>query len=522
MYSDNNILLGKSEEREIFLESSMANRHGIISGATGTGKTITLKVLAESFSDAGVPVFFSDVKGDLAGTAFPGEAGGSALERVEKMGLNEKGFSFKGYPVNLWDVYGEGGMPLRTTVSEMGPLLLAKDLGLNDVQSDILSVIFRIADDEGQLLLDTKDLKSMLTYAADNLDRYSSEYGNIPKNSVNAIIRSIAALEAEGGNIFFGEPAISISDLIAVDSNGKGKINILDARQLILHPAMYSTFLLYLLSEFFEVLPEVGDMEKPKMVFFFDEAHLLFDGISSALLQKVEQVVKLIRSKGVGIYFVTQDPSDVPDGIMNQLGNKVQHALRAYTPKEIKAVKQAAETYRENPAFDTLETIQSLGTGAAVVSLLDTKGIPQMAEKIKVLPPSSRMGAITDSEREKLINENLLYTKYKDMIDRESAYETLKKKVEQDAEEATEAAAEAAAQKEEAKRTAAEQKAEIAAAVKAERERVKEEERKKREEEKERERKKKEAERTRKAVTREVGKVASQLGRGLLGNLFKR
>lgn len=423
MFYDGKILIGKSGEEDIYIYPKMANRHGLIAGATGTGKTVTLKVMAESFSDIGVPVFLADVKGDLSGMCTPGVESGSAMERVQKMGLFERGFNFKGFPSNYWDVYAEKGMPLRTTVSEMGPLLLARILDLNDTQTDILTVIFKIADDEGLLLIDTKDLRSMLQFVSEHARDYSRQYGNMSATSIAAIMRAVIALETEGGEGFVGEPALNIRDWLATDYNGKGMIQILDCQKLILHPKMYSTFLLWLMSELYEMLPEVGDLDRPRMVFFFDEAHMLFNSASKALLAKIEQVVKLIRSKGVGIYFITQNPKDIPDGVLAQLGNKVQHALRAYTPADQKGLKAAASSFRENPEFDTYTTLQELGTGEALVSVLDEKGIPTIVKRAKILPPQSYMGMIDDGERDRQINACTLFMKYSDTYDRDSAYE---------------------------------------------------------------------------------------------------
>ena len=423
MFYDGKILIGKSGEEDIYIYPKMANRHGLIAGATGTGKTVTLKVMAESFSDIGVPVFLADVKGDLSGMCSAGVESGSAMERVQKMGLFERGFNFKGFPSNYWDVYAEKGMPLRTTVSEMGPLLLSRILDLNDTQTDILTVIFKIADDEGLLLIDTKDLRSMLQFVSEHSRDYSRQYGNMSPNSIAAIMRAVIALETDGGEGFVGEPALNIRDWLATDYNGKGMIQILDCQKLILHPKMYSTFLLWLMSELYETLPEVGDLDRPRMVFFFDEAHMLFNSASKALLEKIEQVVKLIRSKGVGIYFITQNPKDIPDGVLAQLGNKVQHALRAYTPADQKGLRAAASSFRENPEFDTYTTLQELGTGEALVSVLDEKGIPTIAKRAKILPPQSYMGMIDDGERDRQINACTLFMKYSDTFDRDSAYE---------------------------------------------------------------------------------------------------
>ena len=450
MFYDGKILIGRSGDEDLYIYPKMANRHGLIAGATGTGKTVTLKVMAESFSDIGVPVFLADVKGDLSGMTCPGAAGGSAEERVVKMGLAERGFTFKSYPSNYWDVYGEKGMPLRTTVSEMGPLLLSRILELNDTQADILTVIFKIADDEGLLLIDTKDLRSMLQFVSEHAKEYSRQYGNMSSTSIAAIMRSVIALESEGGDVFIGEPALNIRDFLTTDYNGKGMIQILDCQKLILHPKMYSTFLLWLMSELYETLPEVGDLDRPKMVFFFDEAHMLFNSASKALLEKIEQVVKLIRSKGVGIYFITQNPKDIPDGVLAQLGNKVQHALRAYTPADQKGLKAAASSFRENPEFNTYETLQELGTGEALVSVLDEKGIPTVVQRAKILPPQSYMGMIDENERTRQINASMLFTKYSETYDRDSAYEFFQRLAIEQQEQAEQAALEAQRAKEEA------------------------------------------------------------------------
>lgn len=425
MVKEGKILLGKSGEEEVFIYPKMANRHGMIAGATGTGKTVTLKVMAESFSNLGVPVFLADVKGDIAPLCLKGTDNENVSSRVDEMGLSEAGFEFSSFPVNFWDVYGEKGMPLRTTVSEMGPLLLSRILGLNDTQSDVLTCIFKIADDEGLLLIDTKDLKSMIQYVGEKSKEYSVNYGNIATATLNAITRSIVAIETEGADLFFGEPALNVTDWLCTNSEGKGMIQVLDCQKLIMHPKMYSTFLLWMMSELFEVLPEVGDAEKPKMVFFFDEAHMLFDSAPKVLLEKIEQVVKLIRSKGVGIYFITQNPSDIPDGVLAQLGNKVQHALHAYTPNEQKAVKAAALGFRANPEFDTFTAIQELGTGKALVSVVDEEGVPTVVKKTKICPPQSSMGTMDESTRMSVINNSLLSAKYLNAVDNDSAYEFL-------------------------------------------------------------------------------------------------
>ena len=448
MYQDKKILVGMAGEEKVYIYPKMANRHGMIAGATGTGKTITLKVMAESFSACGVPVFLADVKGDLSGMCRKGTMNSNVQERVEAMGLDKLGYDFDAYPTTYWDVYEEKGLPLRTTVTEMGPLLLSRILDLNQTQTDIMTILFKIADDNDLLLIDTKDLRAMLQYVGENAKELSLQYGNMSKQSLAAIIRAVVALESEGGDKFFGEPALNIADWFGTDCDGRGNIQVLDCQKLIHHPTMYSTFLLWMMSELFETLPEAGDRDKPKMVFFFDEAHMLFDNASKALLEKVAQVVKLIRSKGVGIYFITQNPRDIPDEVLAQLGNKVQHALHAYTPAEQKAAKAAAMSFRENPAFDTYDTLLELGIGEALVSVLDEKGVPTVVQRTTILPPQSQMGPITDAERESEINGSLLYTKYKDYFDRDSAYEFLQRKSVEAAEAAKQAAEEEAAVKE--------------------------------------------------------------------------
>lgn len=425
MYKENEIWVASDGDAKLCIKSKYANRHGLIAGATGTGKTVTLKVMAESFSDAGVPVFLSDIKGDLSGMCKPGEEKESITKRVAELGMGED-FSFKAYPTVFWDIFGKKGLPLRTTISEFGPMLLAKLLDLNQIQTDILNIIFKIADDEGLLLIDLKDLKSMLNYVSENAAGYKAEYGNIAPQSVNAIMRGLVALGDKGGDVFFGEPALDINDWF-VTKDGKGMINVLDATTIINDPGIYATFMLWMLAELFEIMPEVGDLDKPKMVFFFDEAHLLFKDTPKALLQKIEQVVKLIRSKGIGVYFITQNPSDIPDEVLAQLGNKVQHALRAYTPAEQKGIKAAAQSYRANPDFDTAEIITNLGIGEAVVSFIEDDGAPAMVRKAKVLPPQSYLGAIDDMMRAAVISMSDLANKYKDMVDRDSAYEFLQR-----------------------------------------------------------------------------------------------
>ena len=400
----------------------MANRHGLIAGATGTGKTVTLQVLAETFSQAGVPCFMADMKGDLSGISQTGAMSGFIEKRCAEFGITSP--EFGSCPVRFFDVFGEQGHPMRTTVSNMGPQLLARLLELNETQTGILNIVFRIADDRGLLLIDMKDLRSMLDYVAKNAKQYTSTYGNITAQSVGAIQRALLTLENQGAEKFFAEPSFDIYDLLQSEQ-GKGVMNVLAADKLMLNPKLYSTFLLWLLSELYAQLPEVGDMDLPKLVFFFDEAHMLFDETSKALVDKIEQVVRLIRSKGVGVYFITQSPTDIPEDILGQLGNRVQHALRAFTPKDQKAVKTAAETFRENPAFKTAEAIMELGTGEALVSFLDEKGAPSVVERAKILFPLSQIGAVTEGQRGQIINQSRLYGKYDKIVDRESAFEVL-------------------------------------------------------------------------------------------------
>lgn len=574
MYRDGKIWIANTEKEngeQIYILPQMANRHGLVCGATGTGKTVTLKVLAESFSDMGVPVFMADVKGDIASMIRAGEDSEGMQERIRRFGLAEAGFAQRGYPVTLWDLFGKEGIQLRTTITEIGPLLLSRILQLNDLQSDILTIVFKIADDNGLLLIDTKDLKAILNYVDENRNELAAEYGKIAPASLGAITRAVVALELDGGETFFGEPALNIHDWLTRDPEGHGMINILASDSLISNGRLYSTFLLWLLSELFESLPEIGDPDKPRLVFFFDEAHLLFNGASKTLLDKIEQVVKLIRSKGVGVYFCTQNPRDIPDGVLAQLGNKIEHGLRAYTPAEQKSIKAAAESFRENPAFDTIEAIKNLGTGEAVVSFLDEDGTPGMAELAYILPPQSSLGTITDEERAASIRNSLLHSKYAEAEDRDSAFEFLQRRgleiAEQKAQEALdaleakeaemrareEAKQEAARLKEEERQRAAEEKkaAQEAARLEREEERQRAAEEKKaaqeaarleREEERERERKARVAKNAAKSVAgtigREVGKtlggsmgrtgkllggnLGATLGRGIMDTLFKR
>ena len=425
------ILVGKGE-RPVLIRPDMANRHGLVAGATGTGKTVTLQRLAERFSRLGVPVFVADVKGDLAGISQAGGDSDKVAERVAELGLAAaEGFAYAPCPVTCWDLYGEQGHPVRTTISEMGPLLLTRLLELNNVQEGVLNICFRVADDNGLLLLDLKDLRAMLSHVAENAAALKTTFGNVSSASVGAIQRRLLTLENQGGDLLFGEPALDLADLMRRDAAGHGMVNVLAADQLIRSPQLYATFLLWLLSELFEQLPELGDPDRPVLVFFFDEAHLLFDDAPDALLDKVEQVVRLIRSKGVGVYFVTQNPMDVPDSVLGQLGNRVQHALRAYTPRDQKAVRAAAQTFRQSPDLDTEAAITALGVGEALASTLDADGIPGVVERIKVAPPGSRLGPITAAERQALLTASPVAGVYERTLDRDSAYETLKLMAEQ-------------------------------------------------------------------------------------------
>lgn len=447
MYTNDLLWIANTESGDhINILPKMANRHGLVAGATGTGKTVTLKVLAESFSEAGVPVFIADVKGDVSGMMCPGQDSENMQKRIQRFGLAEANFTYKGYPVTIWDLFGKSGIPLRTTVSEVGPLLMSRILELNDLQSDLLTIMFKIADDNNLLLIDTKDLKAMLKFMGENSDELSNEYGKISGASLDVITRSVVALEMNGGDVFFGEPNLDVSDWFTTSDDGRGMIHILDSSSLINNGKLYSTFLLWMMAELFETLPEVGDLEKPKMIFFFDEAHLLFSDTSKALLEKIEQVVKLIRSKGVGIYFCTQNPADIPNGVLSQLGNKIQHALRAFTPAEQKNIKAAADSFRANPDFDSRTVLTELGTGEALVSFLDEKGTPNIVQKGFVLPPQCSMGAATDEERNACVKRNALYDKYAQAVDNISAYETLKDAAEAQAQAAAQAESEAAAQ----------------------------------------------------------------------------
>lgn len=470
MYSDKKIWLAQSD-KNLYLLPGMANRHGLIAGATGTGKTVTMKVLAESFSDMGVPVFLQDIKGDLSGMCKKGNDTEDMRSRVERFGI--EGFELKPYPTRFWDIFGEKGSPVRVTVSQMGPTLFARLLGLTEVQTGVLSIVFRVAEDNELLLVDLKDLRAMLQYVGDNRAEFTTMYGNVSAASVGAIQRALLQFEDEGGEQFFGEPSIDIRDWMRTDRDGRGYINILNAVRLIQSPTVYATFLLWMLTELYDILPEVGDLDQPRMIFFFDEAHLLFDDAPKALVQKVVQTVKLIRSKGVGVYFITQSPSDVPNDVLAQLSNRVQHALRAYTPAEQKAVRAAAKTFRVNPAFDTEDAIMELGVGEALVSFLDEKGIPTVCERAFILPPQSLMGAADEKTVQALIAADEFDLKYRESVDRVSAYEIIKKAEEElAAQQAAEAEA-LAAEKQRLKEEAAAQKAAEKAAAAEEKARLK-------------------------------------------------
>ncbi len=452
------ILVAKKDDKDagLFLLPQMANRHGVITGATGTGKTVSLQRLAEGFSQLGVPVFMADIKGDLTGVTQPGGGNAKVDDRNKLLGITPK---FEQFPATVWDVFGKQGHPLRATVSEMGPLLISRLLQLNDTQEGVLSIAFKYADENGMLLLDLKDLQELMKWVGTNADELTLQYGNVSTASVGAIQRGLLQIDEQGGDLFFGEPAVKLDDFMQ-SVGGKGVLNLLAADQLINAPKLYSTFLLWLLSELFESLPEAGDMEKPKLVFFFDEAHLLFSDAPQALVDKVEQVVRLIRSKGVGVYFVTQNPADIPEKVLAQLGNRIQHALRAYTPQEQKGVKAAASSFRENPKLKTETVITELGVGEVLISTLDEKGVPTMVERAFVVPPVGHLGPITPEQRTALIANSLVAGQYEKVVDRESAYELLKAKADAMAAEAAQVAeAESAA-----KQAAAEEKAERAAA----------------------------------------------------------
>jgi len=509
MFLDNNIYLGLAEGERVYLPLNMANRHGLVAGASGTGKTITMKAMAESFSDAGVPVFLCDAKGDVSGLCAPGQQNEGMEKRIDKFGIRDS-FTYKGYPVTFWDIYQQGGHPVRITVSDMGPDLFSRILGLTPAQEGVLNIIFRIADDKGLKLIDLKDLRAMVSYVDEHKKEFSVEYGNITTQSLGGISRALLPLEDQGGDLFFGEPALDLKDWMRCDENGCGMVNILDCVKLIQNPKLYTSFLLWMLSELFETLPEAGDMDKPKLVFFFDEAHMLFSDAPKALVQKVEQVVKLIRSKGVGIYFVTQSPSDIPDSVLAQLSHRVQHALRAYTPAERKAVRVAAQSFRENPAFKAEDIICELGVGKALVSCLDTEGIPQIVQHTSIICPQSLMAAADEASRSAALMKDGM-EKYDETVDNESAYEVLNEiAVEEEKAEAEAAEAEKAA-KEEEKRLAKEEK-----------EREKAELKRQKELERQEEKKRKAAEKRKEKIQKELMDVGVKaLKRGLLKTLLK-
>lgn len=524
MYTDRKIWLAQSE-KGLYLLPSMANRHGLIAGATGTGKTITMKVLAESFSDMGVPVFLADVKGDLTGMCQPGQDSADMRERIEHFGIEN--FEYKKYPTRFWDIFGEEGIPVRVTVSSMGPTLLARLLGLTEIQAGVLNIAFHAADDNGLLLLDLKDLRAMLQFVGDNRAEFTTAYGNVSAASIGAIQRSLLAFENEGAEQFFGEPELNIKDWMRTDLDGRGYINILSSRRLIQSPTVYGTFLLWMLSELFEQLPEVGDLDKPRMIFFFDEAHLLFTDAPKALVQKIVQVVKLIRSKGVGVYFISQSPSDIPNDVLAQLSNRVQHALRAYTPAEQKAVRAAARAFRVNKDFDTEQAIMELGVGEALVSLLDEDGIPTVVERARILPPQSLMGPADDKSVKTLVVSDEFDLKYRESVDRESAFEILTRANEELERQRAAAAEEAEAEKQrlkaekEAERQrlkeeAAAEKQRLKEEAAAEKQRLKEEAAAEKQRQKEAEEKKKIAQR---AVTNAASSVAGSISTNIINSL---
>jgi hypothetical protein len=532
MYINEKILVGKNSEKEAYILPKMANRHGIISGASGSGKTITLKVLAESFSDAGVPVFLVDVKGDLAGTSFKGLPNDNINSRIENLKLD--GFEFKKFPTTFWDLYGKFGHPIRTTVENVGAKLLSKMLGLSDAQEGNLAIAFKIAADENMSLIELEDLRSLLTYIGNKRTEYSLTYGNITTQSLGTIQRNILALQEEGGDYFFGKPDFEIKDLIHFDGDtGRGQVNMLDARVLFQKPNLYSTFLLWMLTYVYNNLPEVGDLEKPKLVMFIDEAHLLFDDIPKTLLTNITQIVKLIRSKGVGLYFISQSPSDIPDEILAQLGNRIQHVLRYYTENDEKAIKTAAKSFRINPNLNTVEEIKNLGTGVALVSFQDEKGMPEMVEKVTILPPQSAMGAIDDDIRLELIQRSYLFGKYETSVNLESAKEKVDKIINEENEKKKEI--EEAKQKElEEKQRIKEEKEKAKEEAALEKQRLKEEKEAQRAEalkKKEEEKKKKEEEKAKKnsieyklgkkVVNKATNKVIDKGLNKLLKGIFK-
>ncbi len=508
MYTDGKIYMGLADEQRVTMQLNMSNRHGLISGASGTGKTITMKAMAESFSDAGVPVFLCDVKGDVSGLAQAGTASDSMEKRIEKFGIRDS-FTYKAYPVCFWDIYQKGGHPVRATISDMGPDILSRILNLTPAQEGVLNIVFRIADDKGLMLIDLKDLRILLNYVSEHKDEYITTYGTISKQSVGGILRALIPLEGQGGDLFFGEPALDILDWMRTDVYGKGIVNVLDCVKLVQNPTLYASFLLWMMSELFERLPEAGDLEKPKLVFFFDEAHMLFADAPKVLVQKIEQVVKLIRSKGVGIYFVTQSPGDIPDEVLAQLSNRVQHALRAYTPAEQKAVRVAAQSMRPNPAFKAEDVIMELGVGEALTSFLDENGVPGIAQRTTIICPQSLMAPVNEAERANLMARDGM-AKYDDAVDNISAYEVLTGVIEQEQQEEQLAEEREQLEKEKAAFEKKQQKEEESAV-------------KKRQKEWEAEQKKKEkaAERRKAQIERQLINTGAQvLKRGILSTLF--
>lgn len=514
MYKGKKIWLAKSD-KELYLLPQMANRHGLIAGATGTGKTITMKVMAESFSDMGVPVFMADVKGDLSGMCRRGKDSDDMRARIERFGI--EGFEYRAYPTRFWDIFGENGIPVRVSVSEMGPVLLSRLLGLTEVQQGVLNIVFRAADDNDLLLIDLKDLRAMVQFVGDNRAEFTTMYGNVSTASIGAIQRALLAFEDEGGALFFGEPSLNIKDWMRTDMDGRGYINILSSQKLIQSPTVYGTFLLWMLTELFEKLPEVGDLDKPRMIFFFDEAHLLFSDCPKALVQKIVQVVKLIRSKGVGVYFISQSPSDIPNDVLAQLSNRVQHALRAYTPAEQKAVRAAANAFRANKEFDTEAALMELGVGEALVSFLDEDGIPTVVERAKILPPQSLMGPAEANAVANAVAADEFDLKYRESIDRESAYEIITAANEELERKRAEEAEAEAAEKQRLKDEAAAEKLRLKEEAAAEKQRLKEEAAAQKAAEKEAAAKKKVAQR---AVTNAASSVAASLSTNLVNSVL--
>ena len=517
MYQNGRLYMGLADNQPVELALNMCNRHGLIAGASGTGKTITMKVMAESLSDAGVPVFLCDVKGDVAGICAPGVSSEGMEKRIDKFGVRGS-FSYRGYPTTFWDIYQEGGHAVRASVSDMGPELLSRILGLTAAQEGILHIVFRIADDKGLLLIDLKDLRAMLTYVNEHRAEYMMTDGNITPQSVAAILRALLPLEQQGGELFFGEPALDIHDWMRTDADGRGMVNVLDCVRLVQNPTLYASFLLWMLSELFESLPEAGDLDKPKLVFFFDEAHLLFRDTPAVLVQKIEQTVKLIRSKGVGVYFVTQRPSDIPDSVLAQLSNRVQHALRAYTPAELKAVRVAAQAFRANPAFQAEDAIMELGVGEALTSFLDSDGVPAMVQRTRIICPQSLMAAPEPMVRAKVLMRDGM-EKYDDAVDEISAYEVLTEEAAQ-AEQAKQEEADRAA-REKAEAEAEKQRLKEAAAAEKRRQKLEDEERKRRQKLEDEERRK--AERRQAKIESQLISAGGQiLKRGLMGVLKRR